>query len=276
MWTWKHFWWKPWVRDLTPTWGKSSHPGIPIYLGAMHECQFVMGWSLKMRHACDFMVIERIGSLMNMSYGNLISWRHDMALFCFRHGQLQMREGLQSPWGQSAQSDEWMNSRTWSRRRHEFRLGGLVQCWPSVTLVKNCYSVSKYFFEIAGSQLENEKSEHVPQHVTCEIHQQFNQLMPCKCVTWEFANDMFNMLMNCHVSIGMWPWHVQHADDMPSCFAWEFDHDMSNMLMPHGSSTMTCPTCWWHMGVWPWHVQHAHDLQHAPHMGLWYHMLTFV
>ena len=73
----------------------------------------------------------------------------------------------------------------------------------------------------------------------------------------------------------MWPWHVQHADDMPSCFAWEFDHDMSNMLMPHGSSTMTCPTCWWHMGVWPWHVQHAHDLQHAPHMGLWYHMLTF-
>jgi hypothetical protein len=56
------------VRDLTPTWGKSSHPGIPIYLGAMRECQFVMGWSLKMRHACDFMVIEHIGSLMNMSY----------------------------------------------------------------------------------------------------------------------------------------------------------------------------------------------------------------
>ena len=25
---------------------------------------FVMGWSLKMRHACDFMVIEQIGSLM--------------------------------------------------------------------------------------------------------------------------------------------------------------------------------------------------------------------
>ena len=56
------------MRDLTPTWGKSSHPGIPIYLGAMRECQFVMGWSLKMRHACDFMVIEHIGSLMNMSY----------------------------------------------------------------------------------------------------------------------------------------------------------------------------------------------------------------
>jgi hypothetical protein len=154
MWTWKHFWWKPWVRDLTPTWGKSSHPGIPIYLGAMHECQFVMGWSLKMRHACDFMVIEHIGSLMNMSYWNLISWRHDMALFCFRHGQLQMREGLQSPWGQSAQSDEWMNSRTWSRRRHEFRLGGLVQCWPSVTLVKNCYSVSKYFLKLLEVSLK--------------------------------------------------------------------------------------------------------------------------
>ena len=59
------------------------------------------------------------------------------------------------------------------------------------------------FCQHAGSQLENEKSEHVPQHVTCEIHQQFSQLMPCKCVTWEFANDMFNMLMICHVSIGI-------------------------------------------------------------------------
>ena len=115
---------------------------------------FVMGWSLKMRHACDFMVIERIGSLMNMSYGNLISWRHDMALFCFRHGQLQMREGLESPWGQSAQSDQWMNSRTWSRRRHEFRLGGLVQCWPSVTLVKNCYSVSKHCLKLLEVSLK--------------------------------------------------------------------------------------------------------------------------
>ena len=97
----------------------------------------------------------------------------------------------------------------------------------------------QYLFEIAGSQLENEKSEHVPQHVTCEIHQQFSQLMPCKCVTWEFANDMFNMLMNCHVSIGIWPWHVQHADDMPSCFTWEFDHDMSTMPM-----TCNMPRIW--------------------------------
>ena len=29
-----------------------------------------------------------------------------------------------------------------------------------------------------------------------EIHQQFSQLIPCKYVTWEFANDMFNMFMN--------------------------------------------------------------------------------
>ena len=86
-------------------------PRILTFLFILEPCMnvmFVMGWSLKMRHACDFMVIERIGSLMNMSYWNLISWRHDMALFCFRHGQLQMREGFQSPWGQSAQSDQWM------------------------------------------------------------------------------------------------------------------------------------------------------------------------
>ena len=31
------------VRDLTPTWGKSSHPDIPIYLGAMHECHVCHG-----------------------------------------------------------------------------------------------------------------------------------------------------------------------------------------------------------------------------------------
>ena len=121
------------VRDLTPTWGKSSHPDIPIYLGAMHNVMFVMGWSLKMRHACDFMVIEHIGSLMNMSYWNLISWRHDMALFCFRHGLLQMREGVKVPNPTSG----WTQS-TRSRRRREFRLGGLAQCWPWGTLVKAC------------------------------------------------------------------------------------------------------------------------------------------
>ena len=31
------------MRDLTPTWGKSSHPDIPIYLGAMHECYVCHG-----------------------------------------------------------------------------------------------------------------------------------------------------------------------------------------------------------------------------------------
>jgi len=70
-------------------------------------------------------------------------------------------------------------------------------------LFRMSYYVSNIFLKLLEVRLKMKKSEHVPQHVACEIHQQFNQLMPCKCVTWEFANDMFNMLMNCHVSIGI-------------------------------------------------------------------------
>ena len=42
-------------------------PRTLIFLFILEPCMnvmFVMGWSLKMRHACDFMVIEQIGSLM--------------------------------------------------------------------------------------------------------------------------------------------------------------------------------------------------------------------
>ena len=202
---------------------------------------FVMGWSLKMRHACDFMVIERIGSLMNMSYGNLISWRHDMALFCFRHGQLQMREGVKVPnptsgWTQSTRS-----------RRRRVQTGGscamLALGDTGQNLFRTSYSVSMLEVSL---KMKNPSMSHNMSLV------RFTNSLTSSCLA--------------SVSHGSLPMTCSICSWIFSCF--------------NRNLTMTCPTCWWHaimfhMGVWPWHVQHAHDLQHAPHMGLWYHMLTF-
>ena len=155
-----------------------------------------------------------------------------MALFCFRHGQLQMREGVKVPnptsgWTQSTRS-----------RRRRVQTGGscamLALGDTGQNLFRTSYSVSMLEVSL---KMKNPSMSHNMSLVrftnslasSCLASVSHGSLpMTCSICSWIFS--CFNRI---------WPWHVQHADDMPSCFTWEFDHDMSNMPM-----TCNMPRIW--------------------------------